>query len=169
MVRCVVGKWSVGRWSVVLIKPYKNTWKFNKTYIKNLRKKQIQIFINFPIIFSKNILEKPHLVYTDNVRYFVCTFNWLDRFRAHDHDLGIVLRESRPIFQTFKIVISSPTLVQNTPSPLLTPSFRSMLAGWFKECLLVSQQVHKDPTLSKGGKGEEKQNVVKSPLFRNIM
>ena len=34
------------------------------------------------IIFSKNVLKKPHLVYTYNVRYFVCTFIRLGQFTA---------------------------------------------------------------------------------------
>ena len=84
----IVGQWVGGSvvdgFNETLIKTPENETKL----MTNLRKKQTQIFINFQAIFSKNILEKPHLVYIDDVRYFVCTFNWLDRFRTHGRFLS---------------------------------------------------------------------------------
>ena len=44
----------------MIIKTPGNLTKF----LPNLRKKQIQIFLNFLTVFSKNILEKPQYTFT---------------------------------------------------------------------------------------------------------
>ena len=59
---------------------YQKTWKFNKAYVKFKKNSKINFFLIFWTISSKTVLEKPYIVYTYNVRYFVCTFIRPDRF-----------------------------------------------------------------------------------------
>ena len=120
----------------------------------------------FLIFFSKIFLEKPHLVYTYNLRYFVCTFIRLDWFAAQLSFLSwpwywFIWKQT--IFQTFKMSPSILFSFKNHPSP---PPPAQCCYGWFKERFLLGQQVWKiKSNIKYREKGKERQCTVKNQFF----
>ena len=95
----------------MIIKAPENLTKIKKSKQEaNLRKRQIQFFLYFQRVFSSSILEKPHLEYNDTVRYFVCTFNWLDCFKT------IIRQMSHALVTSLLLFLSS-----HSPVPFLRP------------------------------------------------
>ena len=82
------------------------------------------------------------------------------------HNLGIGLYECRPFSRLPKCPF--PLLpVKKTP-PLSPPA--QCCQGWFKECFLLRGQVRIiKSNIEYKGKGEEKQNTVKSQFFQKFM
>ena len=117
-------------------------------------------------IFYKNVLEKPHLVYTYNVRYFVCSFIRRDRFAIQLRFLSRIplwFTWEWTLFQTFKMSHSLLFPIKNSPSPPLPTQYCYVC---FKECLLLSKKVRKiKPNIKYRGKEGKKQNTVKNLFF----
>ena len=117
-------------------------------------------------IFSKNVLEKPHLVYTYNVRYFVCSFIRRDRFAIQLRFLSRIplwFTWEWTLFQTFKMSHSLLFPIKDSPSPPLPTQYCYVC---FKECLLLSKKVRKiKPNIKYRGKEGKKQNTVKNLFF----
>ena len=120
-------------------------------------------------IFYKNVLEKPHLVYTYNVRYFVCSFIRRDRFAIQLRFLSRIplwFTWEWTLFQTFKMSHSLLFPIKNSPSPPLLTQYCYVC---FKECLLLSKKVRKiKPNIKYRGKEGKKQNTVKNLFFFKI-
>ena len=120
-------------------------------------------------IFSKNVLEKPRLVYTYNVRYFVCSFIRRDRFAIQLRFLSQIplwFTWEWTIFQTFKMSHSLLFPIKNSPSPPLPTQYCYVC---FKECLLLSKKVRKiKPNIKYRGKEGKKQNTVTYLFFFSI-
>ena len=120
-------------------------------------------------IFSKNVLEKPRLVYTYNVRYFVCSFIRRDRFAIQLRFLSRIplwFTWEWTIFQTFKMSHSLLFPIKNSPSPPLPTQYCYVC---FKECLLLSKKVRKiKPNIKYRGKEGKKQNTVTYLFFFKI-
>ena len=117
-------------------------------------------------IFSKNVLEKPHLVYTYNVRYFVCSFIRRDRFAIQLRFLSRIplwFTWEWTLFQTFKMSHSLLFPIKNSPSPPLPTQYCYVC---FKECLLLSKKVRKiKSNIKYRGKEGKKQNTVNNLFF----
>ena len=112
-------------------------------------------------IFSKNVLEKPHLVYTCDVRYFVCIVIRLDRLATQLRFLSgswYWFYESRPFSRLY--------------SHALTPSFPLQLSVAMVGSRNVSCPASKfkkwNWTLNIEGKGEEKETTMKNQFSKNL-
>ena len=125
----------------------------------------------FLIFFSKIFLEKPHLVYTYNLRYFVCTFIRLDWFAAQLSFLSwpwywFIWKQT--IFQTFKMSPSILFSFKNHPSPPLPLQLNVAMVGSRNVSCSVNRSEKSNPTLNIGRRGRKGNVLWKINFSKNI-
>ena len=147
----------------------KSTSKFKKPYL-NLRQKQNQIVLVFQTIFSKNVLEKHHLVCTYNGRYFACTFIGLDQLITQLRHLSYPPYQfirKQILFQASKMYPSLSFQLKITRSHPLQLNVARVCSR--NVSCSASKSKNSNPTLNIERKGKEKQNTVQNQFFQKFM